>query len=112
MNIFIKPSYLLVISCAFFCSACAQGLIYTNVTEPYDTNMTNTPIGKRIAYAGGITKLSEPFSGAKVSVEVNSNAIGDIAKEGGLDKIYYADLHTKSILFGIWEKKTLILYGK
>jgi len=42
----------------------------------------------------------------------SSRAIGDAAKQRGLTEFYYADLHTFSILRGLWEEKTVEVYGR
>ncbi len=41
----------------------------------------------------------------------DSNAIGDIAKEHGIETVYYADLEELSVL-GIWHEYTIHIYGK
>ena len=56
-------------------------------------------------------RITEPFTGLAITVEVDSIAIGDAMKQTKLNEIYYADLRTVSVLFGIYQKKTLIAVG-
>jgi len=47
-----------------------------------------------------------------VDIVWDSNAIGDIARAQGIDEIYYADMETLSVVFGIWSQRTVHIYGK
>jgi len=46
-----------------------------------------------------------------VDVLSDSNAIGDIAKQNGIETVYFADLETMSILI-IWNQYTVHVYGQ
>ena len=86
------------------------GLLYTDVTVPLVVNMHNTPnvdTSKQTELSQ--EKVMEPFFG--IQVEVDSIAIGDAAKKTGLHEVYYADLRTVSVLFGIYVKRTIIVTG-
>lgn len=104
---------LLLLSSALLLSGCAvgTGVIYTKVTEPLDINMNNTPFGSKYGESD-ITKVVEPFTGAQMAVEIYSNAIGDAARRADLKVIYYADLRREEILFGIFQKRTVLVYGE
>ena len=104
---------LLFLICLFYaiCSGCMQGLIYTNSTVPLVVNMNHTPVGNKFATASS-KQLKEPVSGLGVSAEWNSRAIGDAAKRSGLTQINFADMHTLSILGGIWKKQTVKVWGE
>ena len=90
-------------------NACTYGALYTDSTKPYVLDMQETPIG-----------VSKPQQGAKfvsipttmISAGWSSRAIGEAAKRAGLSEVYYADLRTFSVLLGLWEEKTLLVYGK
>ena len=99
--------------CMFFaiCSGCSQGIIYTNATVPLVINMHNTPVGNTSATMSS-RQIREPVSGFGISTEWNSRAIGDAAKHAGLSQINFADMHTFSILGGIWKKQTVQVWGK
>ncbi len=87
----------------------AVGLIYTHTTEPLDLNLNRTPIFAERAEAGASDVKSVRYY---VSVDWNSNAIGDIARENGLHTVYYADLEVLSVLFGLWRQATVHVYGE
>ena len=74
-------------------------------------NRTPNPTDVRVGEIDS-QRLSEPVTGLDIRVEVNSNALGDAAKQNGIDTMYYADIRRQSILLGIWEKNTIILKGQ
>ena len=41
----------------------------------------------------------------------DTNGIGEIGKENGLEEVYYADLETLSVL-GIWTQRWVHVYGR
>jgi hypothetical protein len=85
------------------------GILYTHVTVPFDTNMTQTPTGVN-EEEGDIKVLTlDPLH--PVSVLWDSNAIGDIAKANGMETVYFADIEILSVL-GIWKQYTVHIYGK
>lgn len=57
-------------------------------------------------------KVTLPTASLNLAASWNGRAIGDAAKRAGLTEIYYADLHTVSVLLGIWEQKTVEVYGR
>lgn len=108
-----KQKLLLAAKCVmmpFLTSGCVFGAIYTNIHEPAVTNMRRTPRGIDEAKSETV-QLSIPTTAANVSASWDSRAIGDAAQKQGLKEIYYADLHTISVLLGIWEKQTIEVYG-
>jgi len=78
-------------------------------TRPLDTNYSATPVYASRASAG-IKKVT--VRGA--SVEWSSNAVGDVARRHGLEKLYYADIEVFSVsIFGVgWSREQLHLYGE
>ena len=87
------------------------GIIYTSTTQPLVTNMRATPRG--ITKGTGSTKLvTLPTAPVNLSAGWSSRAIGEAAARANLKEIYYADVHTLSILLGLWEKKTVEVYGR
>ena len=92
-------------------SGCVYGVLYSSTAEPLVTNMRQTPAGPAEGHSG--TKLfSVPTTAASLSVEWSSRAIADAAKQAGITEIYYADLHTESFLAGIWQERTVQVYGR
>jgi hypothetical protein len=86
-----------------------KGDIFTNV-GPYKTELHNTPLTDSQSH-GLIIHIEEPISGYGLYTELNSNAIGDIAKKHGLSKVYFADLEIFDVL-GIWHHEKLHVYGE
>jgi len=57
-------------------------------------------------------RLTEPLTGLAITVEVESNAIGDAMKKAKMDTIYYADLRTISFVGGLYQRQILTVVGK
>ncbi len=99
VHFFIITALLCLVSCA------PIGIVYTHTKRPLDTNMSRTPTSNRNE-AGDLKHIS-----FYVNVMWDSAAIGDIAKENGINTIYFADLETLRILT-IWNQYTVHVYGK
>ncbi len=93
-------------------TACGQlhprGLIYSHITKPLSVNFSKTQVDLNNS-DGNIKHVHIPF--VKVDIIWSSNAIGDIARENGMETIYYADIDNLSIL-GIWNRYSVHIYGK
>ncbi len=94
---------LVVLGLSFVLSGC----IYTHIITPLDVNLNNTPVFDRRAKKRDTKRVRLPY----IDIRWDSNAIGDIMKEHGLTKVYYADLETLSV-FGIWTQRFVIVYGE
>ena len=114
MVIKVKPFYFslsaLILLPVLF-TGCAYGLLYTSIREPVVLDMCRTKRGTKEGIAG-TRKVSIPATSVNLSAEWSSRAIGDAAGRAGLSEIYYADMKTFRILGGIWEEKTIEVYGK
>ena len=55
--------------------------------------------------------LSEPFTAPGLRIEWATLGIGDVGKKANMDPIYYADLHTFSILGNIFRLRKIRVYG-
>lgn len=103
-----------------------RGMVVKKVRRPLTVDLHETPMpaaaeaengdgegkeGGDAAKKGRIIKIKEPFTSAGVYVELNSTAIGDVAKKHGLTKLYFADIEVFSLL-GVWSTTTLYLYGE
>ena len=88
-------------------SGCGLGLIYTCRIEPYDTDLSETPV-VMTAQKGDTKQLRYSIIGARW----DSNAIGEIAKANGIETVYFADVETLSVLLGIWTQRWIIIYGE
>lgn len=88
-------------------TGCAgPGRLYTNVVEPYTKNFHDTPIGSKKCVLRDYT-----IQVNNVSAEWITEYFADALKEAGIQKFYYAEMHTFSVLFGLYQRKTLIVYG-
>ena len=90
----------------FVVSGCTSGGIYSHITRPLVTDLRGTPIGEKTA-----AQDIKHFTIEGYHIEWDSNAIGEIAKNHGIEEIYYADLETLSIL-GIWSQYHVHIYGR
>lgn len=106
---------LFIIIAAFAMSGCHtqlfKGLIYTCVKIPLTRNLNHTPCVVPSGTSGNIVIIKEPFTGYGIYTEMYSNAIGDIARQNGLQKVYFADQEIQSIL-GIWTSSTVYIHGE
>ena len=87
------------------------GLVYTNVKLPLTLDLNGTPVPEHPPDSGRVLEIKEPFSGLGMYARVNSNALGDIARQNGVDPLYFADQEVFSIL-GIWKTQRVFLYGE
>jgi hypothetical protein len=86
-------------------SSAPAGLIYTRVTVPLDVSLDETPVHT--------DRASESWNTFQYYVQVDwgSDAPGDIAKQYGFTRVYYADLEVLSVL-GIWTQRWAHVYGE
>ena len=89
---------------------CAPGYIYTDIVEPYCTNMQNTPVGTKRGDTG-IKQLKIPYTSTGLNFVWSSNAIADAMKKGEIKQVQYCDLETFSVLGGIWKQQNIVVYG-
>jgi len=87
------------------------GWIYTHVRFPLTENLDRTPVPTGAPPSGRVLEVKEPFSGFGIYARVDSNAIGDIARENGMHTLYFADQEIFSIL-GVWTTTRTVLYGE
>jgi hypothetical protein len=87
------------------------GLVYTNVKMPLTRDLKSTPVPAHLPVSDRIIEIKEPFSGLGIYARVSSNALGDIARQNGMDPLYFADQQVFSIL-GIWKTQRVFLYGE
>ena len=108
------PLHLLVFICLLCLMGCGTrplvGLVYTKVKMPLSRDLNASPL-KENAGIGRVIKIKEPVSGYGIYAELNSNAIGEIAKKHGISKVYFADREIFSVL-GIWTTEKVIIYGE
>jgi hypothetical protein len=64
-----------------------------------------------VAPAGTASGNMKQIQFRQITILWDDNAIGEIAKRGGIGTIHYADLETHSYLFNLWTRHTVIVYG-
>ena len=108
------PLHLLVFTCLLCFMGCGTrplvGLVYTKLKMPLSRDLNLSPL-KENAGIGKVVKIKEPVSGYGIYAELNSNAIGEIAKKHGISKVFFADRELFSLL-GIWTTEKVIIYGE
>ncbi len=58
-----------------------------------------------------IIEIAEPITGLGINTRLSSNAIGEMAAQHGITKLYFADQQKFSVL-GIWKYHKVVLYGE
>jgi hypothetical protein len=93
---------------AVLLSGCGYGVLYTHKVEPLTYHYTPIQVAKADENSSG---HETELQFRSVTVLWGKNAIGEIAKRAGFQTIYYADIERRSILFGIWSRNTVRIYG-
>ncbi len=116
----INPAIFFILLC-LLASGCAfpfasgsdvlTGLVYTRIKVPMSVKLNSTPNELVIDASGKVIRIKEPITGYGIYAEFNSNAFGDIARQHGVETIYYADREIFNVL-GIWRHDKVIIYGK
>ena len=85
----------------------SRGLLYTHTVRPLTRH--REPVA--VAPAGTATGNMKQIQFRQITIVWDDNAIGEIAKKGGIGTIHYADLETHMYLFNLWTRHTVIVYG-
>ncbi len=102
--------------CALVLGACGcvspRGRLFSYTTTPYSLPYeAASRVGAKSCRLD-ITRLKEPFSRARVSVQWSNRAVADAMQKAGMTEVRYADVQTLSILNGVYERRRLIFYGE
>jgi len=86
-----------------------SGCLYVHTFQPLTQDMHRTPVS---AYekTGTIRLITWPLNNAPL-VAWGSAAIGEVAKEQGMQEVYFADLEIFSVM-RIWNEYTVHVYGR
>ena len=98
------------IVCALL-TACTRGFIYTSTNEPYFKNVRGNA---RPVHRGRLVSKSYSiiqYKDAQLYRDESSKSLVDAARRAGISEVYFADIMKESYFGGIWEKRTVILYG-
>jgi hypothetical protein len=87
-------------------AGCTAGILYTHTVQPLTINQRETPI----TGTEGQSEIKH-IQFSYLGIMWGDTALGDIAREKGLQELYYADLEYLSVLT-IWRQYTVHLYGK
>jgi hypothetical protein len=87
-------------------AGCTVGILYTHTVQPLTINQRETPI----TGTEGQNEIKH-IQLSYVGIMWGDTALGDIAREKGLQELYYADLERLSVLT-IWNQYTVHLYGR
>ena len=87
------------------------GLVYTQVKLPLTVDLDATPVPSHPPHSDQIIEIKEPFTGLGLYARMNSNALGDIARTNGVERLYFADQEVFSVL-GIWKTNRVFLHGE
>lgn len=93
------------------CGVISRGIIYTDTTQPLCKDLRSTTLGNTSA-SGSSKRVEIPTTRVDIGAEWDSRAIGDIAKEHGITTVHGCDSRRESILFGIWRRDEVIIYGE
>lgn len=93
-------------SCLILLCLMSTGCVFQHTVRPLDINYDASQLHSD-AGRGDVKR----FRYSLVDLQWNSNAMGDIAKEHGIETIYYADIETLRVL-GIWTQNTVHVYGE
>jgi TRL (tRNA-associated locus)-like protein len=85
-----------------------SGFLYTHKIEPLTHHYYPIQTGQTNRESSGHSNM---LSFETVTLVWGDNAIGEIAKKSGIQTVYYADLETQSILFGLWTRNKIHIYG-
>ncbi len=83
------------------------GLLYTHTVRPLSRHRGAVDVAPTGAASGNMKQIQFQY----VSILWDDNAIGEIAKRGGIETIHYADLETRSYILGLWTRHTVHVYG-
>ncbi len=88
------------------------GGIYSHTVEPLTFNRHPTMLKESERDGvGRVNQFTYPLT-AGMSIRLGRNGLGDVAKEHGIETIYYADIEHWSALFGLWSSEVVHIYGR
>ncbi|WP_319523188.1 hypothetical protein [uncultured Desulfosarcina sp.] len=111
-----KVRFLLLVAILIVCLAgCGTGplvgLAYTRVRLPLTRDLKAVPLPVHPPGSKRTIEIKEPLTGFGMYARVNSNALGDIARQNGITRLHFADQEVFSIL-GIYKTHRVILHGE
>jgi len=80
-----------------------SGCVYANIKIPYDDDLNSTQLGSKVGKASSHSILW--------LVAWGNEGIAEAAKNGDLKVINHADQEIFSVLFGVYSRRTIVVYG-
>ena len=80
-----------------------HGCFYVNIRTPYDRNLNITDLGSK--------KGTAAMHSVLWMVAWGDSSYAAAAKDGNIKILKHADQEIKSYIFGIYSKRTVIVYG-
>ncbi len=96
----------LLVAAALALPGCLSGSLYQRTTLPLTTDFQATPVAEGSVARGNLKQIRFRW----LDVRWDDNAIGAIAKQHGLRRVFYADRETFRVLF--WTQTWVVVYGE
>lgn len=80
-----------------------SGCLYSNIKTPLDTDLDKTVLGQKVGTANTYSVLW--------LVSWGDGSTSRAAHEGGITTVNHMDLQVFSVLFGMFSRTTIIVYG-
>ena len=91
------------ICCMLVCSLMFSSCAYVDIKTPYDKNLDKTQLGSKVG-------VSHIYS-LMWLVAWGDGSYSAAAKNGGITIMRHADQQVQYYLFGLFAKRTIIVYG-
>ncbi len=95
-------------------AGCVNGVLfnsglYSHTVKPLTMNPNPTEVRESLKQARGhIDQLQYQV----ISVRVGKTGLGQVAREHGLETIFFADMERWSVVFGLWQREVVHIYGR
>lgn len=100
-----------LLSCLLACGCAHIGLLYTDEIRPATRDFKRTPVCSTNCLVK-IYRVREPVTRAGLSASWSRSDVKEAAASVGITNLHFADARTRSILFGIFSQRTLIIHGE
>lgn len=93
--------------CAVVLQGCVNGLVYTHTVRPLTTDMHDTPVVPGPGVRSSMIQVRYSY----LDVRAGNNGIGEIARQNGIARVYYADIEVFRVL-GVFTQTYVRIYGE
>ena len=105
---------IVLLSLSIVIAGCANGVLFngglfSHIVQPLTLNSNSTEVSNSMKQARGYVNEVQY---QVFSVRIGENGIGQVAKEHGLETIYFADIESWSAIFGLWQMNVVHIYGR